>query len=399
MRRRLSIPFVAALALVLSVLATVPGATTAGAETTGQPHLVPVTQATAQAVPGSYIVTVRDGIDPRIVAVSAGVVPTFVYTHALNGFAGQIGDVQLNVLQQHPDVVAIEQDQLATTDTTQGTEHGTWNTWGLDRIDQRALPLTGTYTYTSTGTGVDVYVFDTGIRYSHTVFGGRASLTYDAFGGDGSDCNGHGSHVSGTIGGATLGVAVNVRLHSVRVLDCSGSGPVSGIISGIDVVRASHGARSVANMSLGLNGISSAFNTSVSNLIASGVFTAVAAGNSSQDACNFSPSSVSTALTVAASDRNDKRATFSNTGACVDLYGPGVDVWSSWYTSDTTVALVSGTSQATPHAAGVAALYEAATGISTPSSVHAYLVNNATVGVITANRTGTPNRLLYTNSL
>lgn len=400
MRRR---TFLAALAFALPGLIAVPTATltatTAAAEET-VPR-VEIDLADTTAVPGGYIVTVRDGADPRVVALAAGVTPTFVYGTAINGFAGQISDVQLTLLQVHPDVVAIEQDQLASADTTQNTVHSGWDTWGLDRIDQRALPLSNTYTYTSTGSGVDVYVFDTGIRYSHVVFGGRAGLRYDAFGGDGSDCNGHGSHVAGTIGGATLGAAVAVRIHSVKVLggDCSGNGPVSGIIAAIDSVAASHGARSVANMSLGLNGISSAFNNSVAGLINSGVFTAVAAGNSSQDACWFSPSSVGTALTVAASDRTDRRANFSNHGSCVDLYGPGVDVWSAWHTADNTVARVSGTSQATPHAAGVAAMYEAATGISDPASVHAYLVNNSTGGVIRQNRTGTPNRLLYTNNL
>jgi len=390
MRRR---TFLAAFAMVVSGLAAVPAttltATTAVAEE-------PVA---AETIPGSYIVTVRSGADPRLVALAAAVTPTFVYTTAINGFAGQISDAQLTLLQVHPDVVAIEQDQVATTTATQATDHGSWDTWGLDRIDQRALPLSGTYTYNSTGTGVDVYVFDTGIRYSHVVFGGRAGFKFDAFGGDGSDCNGHGTHVAGTIGGATLGTAVNVTLHSVRVLDCNGSGAVSGIIAAIDNVAASHGSRSIANMSLGLNGISSTFDTAVNNLINAGVFTAVAAGNSRQNACNFSPARVAAALTVAASDRTDNRANFSNHGSCVDLYGPGVDVWSSWYTGDNIIARVSGTSQATPHAAGVAALYEATTGVTSPSSVHSYLVSNATSGVIKKNRTGTPNLLLYTNNL
>ncbi len=394
-QRRLFLAALAALALLVPALAAVPGV--AGAE----PSLprVGVSYATTDGIPGNFIVTVRDGIDPNVVALSAGVVPSFVYTTALHGFAGPVSDAQLALLQANPEVVTIEQDMVAHADATQATDHGTWDTWGLDRIDQRALPLSGTYTYNSTGTGVDVYMFDTGIRYSHVVFGGRASFTYDAFGGDGSDCNGHGTHTAGTVGGATLGVAVNVTLHAVRVLDCSGNGPVSGILSGIDVVSANHGAHSVANMSLGLNGVLSSFDTAVRNLISSGVFTAVAAGNSSQNACNFSPADVSTALTVAASDRTDTKASFTNTGSCVDLYGPGVDVWSSWYTGDDIVAQLSGTSMATPHATGAAALYEAASGVSDPASVHSYLVANATSGVIKRNRTGTPNLLLYTNGL
>ena len=396
MRRR---TFLAALTLVLSGLVAVPAATltatTAGADDSPVGIDVPA----IGGIPGSYVVTVRDGADPRLVALAAAVTPSFVYTSVINGFAGPISDAQLTVLQTHPDVLVIEQDQIATADTTQNTVHSGWDTWGLDRIDQRALPLSNTYTYNSTGTGVDVYVFDSGSRYSHVVFGGRNSLTYDAYGGDGSDCNGHGTHVAGTIGGGTLGVAVGVTLHTVKVLDCAGNGTLSGILGGMDVVRANHGARSVANMSLSFGGIVTTFNTALNNMITSGVTTVVSAGNRSQNACNYSPSSVTAAIVVAASDRTDKRATFSNHGSCVDLYAPGVDVWSSWYTTDNTVALVSGTSQASPHAAGVAALYMATSGVTNPASVQSYLVSNATSGVIRQNRTGTPNLLLYSNNL
>jgi hypothetical protein len=392
--RTFAMPFVIALPLALA------GSPAALAGT----NLVQIDLADAEAVQGSYIVTVREGVDPRLVAVAATVSPKYVYTLALNGFAGQINDAQLALLQRHPDVVAIEQDQIASASTTYSTVHGTWDTWGLDRIDQRNLPLSNTFTVNGTASTVHAYVFDSGIRYSHVLFApNRATPTYDVFNQGGVDCNGHGSHVSGIVGGLTgttvTGVATGVQLHVVRVLDCAGNGPVSGIIDAINFVIGNHSNPAVANMSLGVNGISSSLDTATNNLIGAGVFTAIAAGNSNQNACNYSPARVAAALTVAASTSADRKASYSNKGSCVDLYAPGSAIWSAWYNGDGNIARIDGTSQATPHAAGVAALYLATDPGATPATTHAYLVNNATNGVISQNPVGTPNKLLYSNLL
>lgn len=348
------------------------------------------------AVPGQYVVEVREGVDPALVAGLAGVTPRYVYRDAINGFAGSFTDAQVAVLQRLSDVTHIEVDQVVSHTTTQNTVFSGWDVWGLDRIDQRNLPLSNTYTYTSTGAGVTAYVFDSGARTSHVVFGGRIASVYDAFGGNGADCNGHGSHVAGTIGGGTVGVAQGVTLRSARVLDCNGNGTVSGIIAAVNFVTGNHTSPAVANMSLG-SGFSTSFNNAVVGLINSGVFVSVAAGNSRQSACNYSPSSVTQALVVAASDRTDRRASFSNHGACVDIYAPGVDVWSAWHTGDDIIARVSGTSQASPHTAGVAAQYKATFGDAPASVVESWIVANSTPNVILQNKTGTVNRLLWTN--
>ncbi len=392
MRRR-SILLPLLLALPLAGLSGVPA----------QGSSLTVDLADGVAVPDSYIVTVRDGADPRAVAGASTVTPSHVYSAVLNGFAAKLDPVQLASVLTHSDVVAVEQDQVVTKTDTFNTVYSGWDSWGLDRIDQRNLPLSNTFTVTGTASTVHAYVFDTGIRYTHVLFGGRAVFHYDAFGGDGTDCDGHGSHVSGNIGGVSgtfiTGAARAVQIHVVRVLDCFGNGTVAGIIAAADFTRLNHASPAVANMSLGVNGISTSLDTAVNNLIGAGVFTAIAAGNNSQNACNFSPGRVAAALTVAASSRTDNRATFSNHGSCVDLYGPGVDIWSAWYDGDGNIARTSGTSQATPHAAGVAALYLATDPGATPATTHAYLVNNATNGVIKKNRIGTPNKLLYSNNL
>jgi subtilisin family serine protease len=380
------------LALLLPLLgaAAVPADASAGV-----PVVAPIN---GVAVPDSYIVEVREGVDPTAVARLAGVTPRYVYTEALNGFAGTFSKAEVAVLQRLPQVTHIEQVQVVSKSTTQNTVFSGWDVWGLDRIDQNLLPLSSTYTYNSNGAGVTAYVFDSGARFSHLVFNGRASSVYDAFGGNGTDCDGHGTHVAGTVGGGTVGVAQGIQIRTAKVLDCNGNGTVGGIIAAVNAVTAVHEPNSVANMSLG-SGFSSSFNTAVVNLINSGVFVAVAAGNSRLNACNFSPSSVTQALVVAASDRTDRRASFSNHGSCVDLYAPGVDVWSSWSTGDDIIARISGTSQASPHAAGVAALYKAVNGDVPASVVEAWIVANATQNVISQNKTGTPNRLLFKGGL
>jgi subtilisin family serine protease len=316
----------------------------------------------------------------------AGVNPHFVYTAALNGFSATLSQGQLNALQHNPNVDYIEQDQVVSVTATQSNA-----TWGIDRIDQRSRPLSGTYTYTSTASNVTAYIIDTGIQPDHPQFGTRAQAVYG-----GTDCNGHGTHVAGTIGSTTYGVAKSVRLRGVRVLGCSGSGSISGIIAGVDWVRANAVKPAVANMSLG-GGYSSSLNTAVTNLANSGVFVAVAAGNENTSACNRSPASATAVLTVAASTSTDARATYSNYGSCVDLYAPGSSVTSTWTGSGTRT--ISGTSMASPHVAGVAALYKGNYGEASQSTINSWIINNSTAGVITGNPSGTPNRLLFKSTL
>jgi subtilisin family serine protease len=346
----------------------------------------PVLGAMSGGIDGSYIVVLNEGANPRSVAAIAGVNPTFVYVAALNGFSAELNAGQLNALQHNPNVAYIEQDGVASIATTQSGA-----TWGLDRIDQRARPLSGTYTYTTTASNVTAYIIDTGLQANHPQFGGRAAMAYGA-----ADCNGHGTHVAGTIGSSTYGVAKGVKLRGVRVLDCAGSGAYSAIIAGIDWVRANAAKPAVANMSLG-GGLNTALNTAATNLINSGVFLAVAAGNENQNACNVSPASASGTLTVAASTSTDAKASYSNWGSCVDVYAPGSSITSTWLNSGTNS--ISGTSMASPHAAGVAALYKGTFGDASASTIVSWIINNSTANVITGNPTGTPNRLLYKSTL
>ncbi len=351
----------------------------------------------ARPIPDQYIVVLEDFVDdvPGAAAMLArmhgGGEVGATWDAALRGFAVRVNENAANGLAHDPWVKYIEEDGEMSIDTTQ-----TGATWGLDRIDQRNRPLSGTYTYTGTGTGVRVYVIDTGIRTTHTQFGGRASAVFDALGGNGQDCNGHGTHVAGTIGGSTYGVAKNALLRAVRVLDCNGSGSTSGVISGVNWVTTNHISPSVANMSLG-GGASSSLDTAVSNSIASGVTYAIAAGNSNTDACTQSPARVGSAITVGSTTSSDARSSFSNFGTCVDIFAPGSSITSSWATSDTATNTISGTSMASPHVAGVAAVYLSTHAGSSPSTIRNALVNNATTGLITNVGTGSPNRLLFTN--
>ena len=359
---------------------------------TRAPQQASLLQAAAdRAIPGHYIVVLNEGANPRSVAAVAGVSPRFVYTSALNGFSAELNAGQLNALRHNPAVAYVEQDQRAEVLTTQSGA-----TWGLDRIDQRALPLSGTYTYTSTGTGVYAYIIDTGIQANHPNFGTRAASAYDYAGGAGADCNGHGTHVAGTIGSTTYGVAKNVRLRGVRVMDCNGSGSFSQIIAGVDWVRLNRTNPAVANISLG-GGLSSALNTAVTSLSTSGVFVAVAAGNSNADACGFSPASATAVFTTASSERTDAKRSSSNYGSCVDGYAPGGSITSTWIGSATNT--ISGSSMASPHVAGVAALYKATYGNVASSTIDTWIKTNATANVITGNPAGTPNRLLYKAAL
>ena len=313
-----------------------------------------------------------------------------VYKHALNGFAIEMTEDQAEALSNDFRVKFIEEDQVMTADATQSNPP-----WGLDRIDQRNRPLNAIYTFNWTGSGVRVYVIDTGIRTAHTQFGGRASNVFDAFGGSGQDCHGHGTHVAGTVGGSTFGVAKSSLLRGVRVLNCSGSGSNSGVIAGVDWVRVNGIRPAVANMSLG-GGASSALDTAVNNLHNSNVTIAVAAGNSNANACNSSPARAANAITTGSTTQSDARSSFSNFGTCLDIFAPGSGILSAWFTSNTATATLSGTSMASPHVAGAAALYKQANPSASSTTIRNALVNNATSGVISNVGTGSPNRLLFT---
>ena len=313
-----------------------------------------------------------------------------VYKHAINGFSVEMSEADAEAMAQDYRVLFVEEDGVVTTDATQSNPP-----WGLDRIDQRNRPLSATYTYNWTGSGVRVYVIDTGILTGHTQFGGRASNVYDVNGGNGQDCNGHGTHVSGTIGGSTYGVAKGVMLRGVKVFQCGSTTSTSNIIAGVNWVTANRILPAVANMSVG-GPASSSMDTAVNNLINSGVTVAVAAGNSNgANACNYSPARVANAITVGSTTSTDARSSFSNIGTCLDLFAPGSSILSAWYTSTTATATLSGTSMASPHVAGVAALYKQANPSASPSTIRNAIVNNATTGVVTSAGTGSPNRLLY----
>ncbi|HLL84869.1 MAG TPA: S8 family peptidase [Longimicrobium sp.] len=345
----------------------------------------------SQAIPNRYIVVFKrdvsdaPGLARQLVAAHGGTMH-HSYQHAIKGFAATLPEGAVAALRRNPNVSFVEQDQRV--------ELVQAGSWGLDRVDQRDLPLNNSYGYTSTGSGVTAYIIDTGIETSHWEFGGRAWVGYDALGGNGQDCNGHGTHVAGTVGGANYGVAKSVGLVSVRVFGCSGGSAWSTIIAGVDWVRYYHSKPAVANMSLS-GGVSQAADDAVRNLIAAGVTVAVAAGNNySSNACYRSPARVGEALTVGSSNSYDWKSDFSNIGYCVDLFAPGEGITSAWLYGGTNT--ISGTSMASPHVAGAAALYLQGNPYAAPATVNSAVVSNATPNRLAYIGTGSPNLLLYT---
>ncbi len=384
------------------------------------------TRDAAQTIRDRYIVVFKDavndapGLARNLVGAHGGKLH-YTYRHAIRGFAATLPPQALEAIRRNPNVDYVEPDGIARVVGT--VQPGA--TWGLDRIDQRELPLNSTYTYTPTGAGVNVYIIDTGLAAGHPDFGGRAANVYDSFGGNGNDCHGHGTHVAGTVGGATWGVAKGVSLRGVRVLDCYGYGSWSGVIAGVDWVTYHHTKPAVANMSLG--GYSDfAVDQAVRNSIAAGVTYTLAAGNESTDACTRSPAGVREGITVGATDQYDARASFSNYGDCLDLFAPGVDIMSAYvqptpppptdpcylqaqqrpiYPCDEVPlgagaasygnTTMSGTSMAAPHVAGVAALYLQGDPWASPSRVRDMILYNSSVWTVQNAGPASPPHLLY----
>ena len=380
-------------ALAIAALTLVP--TTASAQAAPAPlHGA----GNAAAIEGQYIVVLKAAADAgaadrtqRRARARGGRVGR-EYDRALRGFSAALSAQALADVRSDRDVAYVEPDARISRSATQ-----TQATFGLDRIDQASLPLNGSYTYDATGAGVTAYIVDTGIRTTHTQFGGRAVSGFDAIdGGTADDCDGHGTHVAGTVGGTIHGVAKQVNLVAVRVLDCRGSGSTSGVIAGIDHVTRTHqpGQPAVATLSLG-GSASTALDQAVNSSIADGVSYAVAAGNDNANACNDSPGRVANALTVGSTTSTDARSSFSNVGTCLDLFAPGSSISSSSNTSDTATTTMSGTSMATPHVAGVAALYLQGDPAATPATVASAIVGGATVSKVAGPGSGSPNRLLY----
>ncbi|GHI88265.1 S8 family peptidase [Streptomyces xanthophaeus] len=356
---------------------------------------------TTNAIPGSYIVTLEKGLNPAAFAASVGVKPTFTYTSAINGFATTLTETQLKNARLSRGVVNVAQDAVVTAPPAPANGVATKapsNSWGLDRIDQRFLPLDNEFSPNTNGQGATAYILDSGIDFRHPDFGGRARAGFDAIGDgrNGADCNGHGTHVAGTVGGEQYGVAHKVSLVSVRVLGCDGRGAWSGIIAGLDWVANNAQQPAVLNASLGGDRFEPV-NNATNNLFMRGVLPIVAAGNDNIDARRVSPASTPNAVTVGATNRYDQETDFSNWGELLDLYAPGQDIISAKLGGGS--VSMNGTSMAAPHVAGVAALYKAAHPTATPTEVANFLKNEATEDVIQNLSDNGPDKLLFTNGL
>lgn len=357
----------------------------------GQPSVrIPAPRELGHPIPGRFIITLQERVNPRAVADEYSVEPEFVYTRVLTGFAGRMSDAARAGLLRDRRVVRVEVDREARVQSTAS--------WGLDRIDQRSLPLNGSYTSQFTGRGVTVYIVDTGIRFDHQEFAGRALPGFDAIGDgrNGSDCNGHGTHVAGTVGGRTYGVAPDTTLVSARVLGCDGAGTMSGVIAALDWIAANAQRPGVANLSLG-GGALASVDDAVRRLVSSGIPVVVAGGNSGADACTVSPARVAEALTAGASDRNDYRPSWSNFGTCVDLFAPGSEIVSAWHSGTSAAAIASGTSMAAPHVAGAAAVLLQQNPTMTASALHDAVIAIATKNIVLSSQTPN-NHLLYLGS-
>ena len=357
----------------------------------------PTPQAAVQSdtIPGQYIVLLKSSVADADAARQelmwnrrSAIEQTYQY--ALKGFAAKLSKAEADSLKRNPKVALVQPDLRvkAQSVTLQSSPD-----WGLDRIDEHAFPLDDRYSYSATGAGVNVYVIDGGVRLTHHEFGGRAHFAFDAFGGSGTDCRGHGTHVAGTIAGATYGVAKKANIYSVKVLDCDGNSTLSKIVAGVDWVTGHRKLPAVANMSLG-SVANSTFDDFVKASIASGVTYVVSAGNDDRDACNQSPARVSSVITVGSTDANDYRSSWSNYGSCVNIFAPGNNITSAFYTSDDATRVMAGTSMASPHVAGVAALYLSAHPGASPSQVKSAIIDNASTGYV-KDAAGTANRIVY----
>ncbi|MER5867584.1 S8 family peptidase [Kitasatospora sp. NPDC002040] len=400
---RSSVRRASAALLLLAPLTVAPMSSAQGAPQDRRATPAPL-HTTARAIPDQYIVTLRQGVDPAAFVSSKfpGLVPLFTYGAALNGFAARLTPLQLETLRGLPGTEAVEQDAVAGAFGEEGrggrgglASRAPATSWGLDRIDQQDLPLDQQFTVQGTGKGVTVYVVDSGIDFQHPEFGGRAVAGYDAMGDgrNGQDCQGHGTHVAGIAAGATFGVAREASLVSVRVLGCDGKGTWSGIIAGLDWVAKNAKGPGVLNASLG-GGTNLSVNAAANAVYRKGVLPVVAAGNDAVDACGISPAGSKRTFTVAASDVNDKQAGFSNFGRCINLYAPGTGILSAKLGGGSVT--MDGTSMASPHVAGVAALYKAANPDATPEEVADWLSEKSTKNVLKALGAESANELLNT---
>lgn len=352
------------------------------------------------AVAGEYIVVLKPSSETVDQAANRfsqthGAQSKLKYEKVLRGFSAHMTEQQAIAMAEEPSVEYIEEDAKVEAATTQPNA-----TLGLDRIDQHPLPIDTNYNYTATGAGVDAYIIDSGIRMTHQDFGGRARLGMDFIGDgqNGNDCYGHGTHVAGTVGSSTYGVAKNVTLYSMRVLDCTGSGQVSSIIGAANWITQNRTRPAVANISIIVSGISSSLDRAIDNSIAAGVTYAIAAGNFNQDACNYSPGHIPNAITVGSMTPNgesDYRMGYSNWGPCVDIHAPGNGIISLSNGDDTSTRMMSGTSMASPHVAGVAALYLETHPNASASEVRNSIVNSATEGTMVPPPPSSPNLVLY----
>ncbi|MGW8763635.1 S8 family peptidase [Streptomyces sp. NPDC055815] len=387
-------------AALTAVAVTAPAATASGAAAGPEPTPAPLVTA-ANAVPGKYIVTLDKTVDAAEAAEQLGLKPTFVYEKAINGFAAPLTELQLAMVRKAPGVTSVEEDAVTLAPpqpTAPAATRGPAASWGLDRINQWNLPLDNDFTTRGSGAGVTAYILDTGIDYHHDEFGGRASFGFDAMGDGryGQDCNGHGTHVAGTVAGKTYGVARKAAVVSVRVLGCDGRGAYSGMIAGLDWVARNARQPAVLNGSLG-GDKSVALNNAATALFNAGVLPVIAAGNSSKDACDVSPASAAGVVTVAASNIWDEETSFSNYGSCVELFAPGQDIVSARIGGGSIAQ--NGTSMAAPHVAGVAALYKAEHPAASPAEVAEWIDDNTTKGLLSNVSGSTPNKLLFTGGL